>query len=414
MGTIALSIRWLTTFGTGDINCMIIGVSNSNTSITRLGELLPYPNAAGIGMVNYAQMNHICIGNVYTLFAQYLPYLLLIQTLSLVVIEKFTFKYPKITQRMERFYTNIVQESLLGKDPDVAEYISDSKISAHGLARQRQRNEICISLKRSNIIYHVYIIKNCLKIILILGLYLPMNVAYASQEKEQTPSQCDISVPEIDNLLSSVGILHFLCEGKKVGLFLSILWVHIFLISLHALCSMGSIIWCVYFRSLSGLYKIIKKSKLQGYEWERDSALEAEEDLTKTGKDFLFLFDLLAHCCGLEATLRVLTHSDNQFYSMFKPNLDPERHLTPEETGIKIEWYPANVEKWLNNNPSSLNQSSIHIDSYEVTIFPAENVNNVKVLPAKNHARTADDIEIITRRRSDTEYRYTLTLKPKT
>jgi hypothetical protein len=32
------------------------------------------------------------------------------------------------------------------------------------------------------------------------------------------------------------------------------------------------------------------------------------------GKDFLFLFDLLAHTCGLESTLRVLTHSDETFY----------------------------------------------------------------------------------------------------
>ncbi len=32
------------------------------------------------------------------------------------------------------------------------------------------------------------------------------------------------------------------------------------------------------------------------------------------GKDFLFLFDLLAHTCGLESTLRVLTHSDDTFY----------------------------------------------------------------------------------------------------
>ncbi len=29
----------------------------------------------------------------------------------------------------------------------------------------------------------------------------------------------------------------------------------------------------------------------------------------RDGKDFLFLFDLLAHTCGLESTLRVLTHS---------------------------------------------------------------------------------------------------------
>ena len=34
------------------------------------------------------------------------------------------------------------------------------------------------------------------------------------------------------------------------------------------------------------------------------------------GKDFLFLFDLLAHTCGLESTLRVLTHSDDTFYQV--------------------------------------------------------------------------------------------------
>ena len=39
----------------------------------------------------------------------------------LVVIEKFNFKIPRIAQKVERFYKNIVEESMFGKDPDVAE-----------------------------------------------------------------------------------------------------------------------------------------------------------------------------------------------------------------------------------------------------------------------------------------------------
>ena len=403
IGTIALSIKWLTTFGTGDINCMIIGVTNTNSSIMQLGELLPYPTGAAIGMVNYAQMNHVCIGNVYTTFAQYLPYILLVQTLSLVVIEKFTFQFPKITQKIERFYTNIVQESLLGTNPAVEEYVTDSKTSAQSISRHRQRNEICISLKRSNIIYQVYIIKNCLKIILVICIFLPMDMGYASREIRQIPSRCDISIPRIQGLVSTTGMLHFLCEGKKVELFLLILFIHIVLIALYALCSFGSIVWCLYFRSLSRLYNLIKKSKLRGYEWESDSV--SKGDLVKNGKDFLFLFDLLAHCCGLEATLRVLTHSDNQFYDMFKPILNPERHLTQEETSLKIEWCPARVEKWLNDGSATFNHRSIHIDSYEVAIFPAESVNNIKTLPAKNRTRNNDHAEEVNNLENGTQYR---------
>ena len=52
---------------------------------------------------------------------EYLPYILLLQTLLLVVVEKFTFRIPVIAQKVERFYKNIVEESLFGKDPDVAE-----------------------------------------------------------------------------------------------------------------------------------------------------------------------------------------------------------------------------------------------------------------------------------------------------
>ena len=60
-----------------------------------------------------------------------------------------------------------------------------------------------------------------------------------------------------------------------------------------------------------------------------------------SGEDFLFLFDLLAHSCGLESTLRVLTHSDETFYEICKPNIDEFDKLELEEDKLKIKWGPS-------------------------------------------------------------------------
>ena len=54
------------------------------------------------------------------------------------------------------------------------------------------------------------------------------------------------------------------------------------------------------------------------------------------GEDFLFLFDLLAHTCGLESTLRVLTHSDEKFHEICKPRFNILDHLELEEDKLKV------------------------------------------------------------------------------
>ena len=101
----------------------------------------------------------------------------------------------------------------------------------------------------------------------------------------------------------------------------------------------------------------------------------------REGKDFLFLFDLLAHTCGLESTLRVLTHSDEKFYEICKPNFENKDHMLLEEDKMKIVWGPADIERWLQfGKRSSSAQRSIEIDSYEVTIFPAETVKNSQTI----------------------------------
>ena len=62
---------------------------------------------------------------------------------------------------------------------------------------------------------------------------------------------------------------------------------------------------------------------------------------TGQGKDFLFLFDLLSHTSGIEATLRVLTHADETFRRICVPQVGEHwmegfyRHLASLKTTLK-------------------------------------------------------------------------------
>ena len=175
-------------------------------------------------------------------------------------------------------------------------------------------------------------------------------------------------------IIQEPGIVHYHCQGKKMNFFAIALWAHIVLLSLHGLCSFASIIWCLYFRSVTNLLNTIESMKKEG------GSLNRLRDAS--GEDFLFLFDLLAHTCGLEATLRVLTHSDETFYEICRPNLDATDKLFLEEDKVKVKFGPADIERWLQHGVYNKAQRAITIDNYEVTIFPAESVNHTHTIPA--------------------------------
>ena len=187
-------MRILTTLGIGDVTCVILAVE-VNGNMTAANTLGPYISGGAFGMINYANTESNCIKAVFTTFVEYLPYILLLQTLVLVVCVKFTFRILRIAQRVERFYKNIVEESLFGKDPDVAEDMYDATTSLEAISRRRQRNEICVTLKRSSIIHHVYIGKNVLEILFIL-LFLPINIFYA-HKKFDTEALCEVDIQSI-------------------------------------------------------------------------------------------------------------------------------------------------------------------------------------------------------------------------
>ena len=51
-------------------------------------------------------------------------------------------------------------------------------------------------------------------------------------------------------------------------------------------------------------------------------------------------------------------------------------------------WSAADIEVWLKSGRKNSRQREIVVDSYEVTIFPAESVNNTHTVPAVSAGAT--------------------------
>ena len=81
---------------------------------------------AFVTLVNYANFHSTCTGAALTVFLQYLPFILLLQAIAIILAEKMLMKFPRVSGKIERFYGTIVEESLFGKDPDVAEDVAVS------------------------------------------------------------------------------------------------------------------------------------------------------------------------------------------------------------------------------------------------------------------------------------------------
>jgi hypothetical protein len=167
----------------------------------------PYPGGGTIAMMSYAQNYETCVRAILPLFMDYLPFILLMQTLALIVVEKFTFRLPRIGQKVERFHKNIVEDSLFGNGPDVAEDMTDPKTSTEVISRRRQRNEICVSMKRSSIIHNVYLLKNCLEIVL-CAVFIFYNISsVAANVKNSGP--CVVDVSAITGIVDLPGKIYF-------------------------------------------------------------------------------------------------------------------------------------------------------------------------------------------------------------
>ena len=221
-----------------------------------------------------------------------------------------------------------------------------------------------MGLKRSSVIFHTYILKNIIVLLLLL-MFIAINISFGIEaEVNLSPGTCILRLQEIAQLGLNSGEVYLQCEGKKVQFFLNLLFVQISVLVLIFICSCVSIIWALLFRNISRLLQKIEKYHV---DWD----VEMEEKTS--GRDFLFLFDMLAHTSGIESTLRVLTHADETFRRICLPKLrNDTTHIRVEEDKVKVIWSPASLENWLEHN----SHKGIEVDSYDVTIYPAESINN--------------------------------------
>ena len=95
---------------------------------------------------------------------QYGPIYIMVEATILIMLEKLTMLFPRLSQKLERFYKSVVEEALLGKDPDVAEDFTGTAISTEKVLRERQREEICGALRNSSIFYRLYVGKNMMTV----------------------------------------------------------------------------------------------------------------------------------------------------------------------------------------------------------------------------------------------------------
>ena len=264
-------------------------------------------------MSGYAQFNEDCINSTTSIFLQYLPFLLLIEAVIIVMVEKFFVRIPQVGRKMDRFYHNIVEEALFGKDPDVAEDVCDDKANTEAISRKRRRNEVCNALKRSSVIYYTYQFKNILEIVLMM-IFIPLNFVFNFKSMDSLePTQCVLPIHEVigdGSVYVRPGLVYYECEGKKVEFFIVLCYFQIACQALCFTCSAGSLIWFMYYRSISSMAESFKQL------FKEECSFE-----TTTGKDFFFLFDLLAHSSGFESTLRVITHADDTFKLICQPRI---------------------------------------------------------------------------------------------
>ena len=86
LGAVALSVRFLSSMGTGEAICVLTGLREQNG--TRLDNLGPYPSGGTISIVNYANFNQECVNAAMTGFMQYIPFILLLQAVAVIIVEK--------------------------------------------------------------------------------------------------------------------------------------------------------------------------------------------------------------------------------------------------------------------------------------------------------------------------------------
>jgi len=317
---------------------------------------------------------------------KYPSFLMILELLHLLHLEKIVLiLFPRYRQNLHRFYKVEVEEALLGKDPDVEEDIQVNKLTLEKVTRQRQRLEVSETIRNSSFMFYNYMGKKFVEICFIfVALFFNSALLWSyGFDADDTPGECKIELlinPTTNaSTLASSGTSYrrpghsrdipltvwMQCKEKRHDFFLILLILFTLMMCALCLVNLLALLWGCRKITLPGLkrkvtsmiedIKSIEEEKtmlfgnIQFHHLLHSDSKEGqmEEKLGEAiGKDFLFLFDLIAENFGKTATLRVLSFADPSFHALCKPYLQEET-MEKTESSVFLRWEPDQFRRLL-------------------------------------------------------------------
>ena len=261
IATVGVAVRCLSNLASGDLLCIVNSIVGNDTQLDIVTIAGPFHGSLSA----FAAQEPVCYNEVFSTpslpivgFMKYGPVFMLLQAISLIAVERSSIFFPRMSQKLERFYKSVVEEALLGKDPDVAEDFSNGQFSTDKILRERQRQEICGALSGSSTYYYTFMLKNMIEII--MGIfYIVANFIIGLESQDETKI-CEIP------LLNKETIILMKCRKKHYDIFINLLWVFILILILQVFCNIGSFIWglpVMGLRKISGLIKELQQAIIE-------------------------------------------------------------------------------------------------------------------------------------------------------
>lgn len=364
VGVLGLVVRYLSSLDSGVLQCVLISIEGP----TQEGVEIPGPSI-NLAMSAYASLNQHCTRRLVSVFAMYGPLILFGQAMILIALERFVFFFPTISTKMQKFYKTVLVKFTEGEDTDLIEdyYPLTNSSNLTNVIRKRQQEEVCASLKRSSLLFFVYICQNFLQVVLAIA-FLCLNVFYANQlyGHETDHGTCRL---DLDNAYSDHEWLDPLkihsrkanlqCQQKRLDFFVMLIIVNCVFLCFFIFCNLIALIWVALPSMGRGgrISNIFRRLRIEN------------NDLIKhEGRDFLFLFDLLSHTQGLAASLRILSHCSLAFAEMCKPDLNSKLDISKTENSMKITWRKSKLQRFAEAKGENL------ITKYHVSLVSSDNL----------------------------------------
>jgi len=359
VGVLGLVVRYLSSLDSGVLQCVLISIEGP----TQEGVEIPGP-AINLAMAAYASLNQHCTSRLVSVFAMYGPLILFGQAMILIALERFIFFFPSVSNKMEKFYKAVLLKFTEGEDCDLVEDFCPTQsgtLTLQNIIRKRQQDEICASLKRSSLLFFVYIIQNTLQSLLAIA-FLALNSFYANQlyGHETDHGTCKL---ELDNAMSEHEWLDPLkihsrhanlqCQQKRLDFFVMLIIVNCVFLCIFILCNMISLFWIALPSMGRGgrISNVFRRLRIE------------QQDLIRfEGRDFLLLFDLYSHTHGLSSSLRILSHCSPTFADICSPDIDPAVDLVKTEHSLKICWRRSQLQNFSEAKNESL------VTKYKVSV----------------------------------------------